>query len=206
MDLFCKSEGNGPPLVLLHGTGGSWEAWASVIPFLAPHRRVFAIDLPGLGASPQLPARSSPTVPALATAVGEWMTETDLERPHVAGNSLGGAVALELAKENRVSSATALSPIGFSNGWEFAYGAASLCAGQRLHLAAHAETTDRAVADLDQWYGEVDRPKPRPARPRAGPPLRPHRSRRPGCRPRPRGPSPWRQSTRPSPSSPCRSP
>jgi pimeloyl-ACP methyl ester carboxylesterase len=63
------------------------------------------------------------------------MVEQNLERPHVAGNSLGGAIALELAEGTRVQSATAISPIGFWNRWEFAYGAASLHvthAGARL--------------------------------------------------------------------------
>jgi pimeloyl-ACP methyl ester carboxylesterase len=135
MELFCVSKGSGPPLVLLHGTGGSWEAWGSVIGLLAPHRRVFAVDLPGFGASPSLPDETPPTIGMLADAVAGWMATSGLERPHVAGNSLGGAVALELAKGDQVASATALSPIGFSNRWEFAYGAASLRAtraGARL--------------------------------------------------------------------------
>jgi pimeloyl-ACP methyl ester carboxylesterase len=135
MDLFYEHVGNGPPLVLIHGTGGSWEAWASVMDLLAPHRQVFAIDLPGFGASRQLPAGSPPSIPALANAVAEWMVERGLERPHVAGNSLGGAIALELARSDGAATVVALSPVGFSNRWEFAYGAASLQitrAGARL--------------------------------------------------------------------------
>lgn len=135
MDLAYRSMGSGPPLVLIHGTGGSWEAWASVTDLLAAHRRVFAIDLPGFGASSPLPAESPPSVPALASAVADWMVEKGLERAHVAGNSFGGAIALELAKHGCAATVTALSPIGFSNRWEFAYGAASLRithAGARL--------------------------------------------------------------------------
>jgi pimeloyl-ACP methyl ester carboxylesterase len=124
--LASDSEGDGPPLILIHGTGGSRAAWDSVIPLLAPHRRVIAIDLPGCGSSPGLPAGTMPTIPALAEAVARWMAERDLGPAHVAGNSLGGGIALELAKGGVVSSATALSPIGFYNRWEFAYGAASL--------------------------------------------------------------------------------
>jgi pimeloyl-ACP methyl ester carboxylesterase len=124
--LGWDSEGDGPALILIHGTGGSRAAWDSVVPLLAPHRRVFVIDLPGCGSSPELPAETMPTIPALAEAVAQWMAERDLGLAHVAGNSLGGAVALEFAKGGVVSSATALSPIGFYSRWEFAYGSVSL--------------------------------------------------------------------------------
>lgn len=126
MDLFYESQGSGAPLVLIHGTGGSWEAWGSVMGRLAPHRQVFAIDLPGFGASRPLTTEQTPSIPALAVAVAEWMCERGLDHPHVAGNSLGGAVALELGKTAPISSVTVMSPVGFSNRWEFAYGAASL--------------------------------------------------------------------------------
>lgn len=119
-------DGDGPPLILIHGTGSSRAAWDPVVPLLAPHRRVFAIDLPGCGASPELPAAVTPTIPALAEAVVRWMAERDLGPAHVAGNSLGGGIALELAMRGAVASATALSPIGFFNQREFAYGSASL--------------------------------------------------------------------------------
>ncbi|MBS1893710.1 MAG: alpha/beta fold hydrolase [Actinobacteria bacterium] len=126
MGLAWDSEGDGLALILIHGTGGSRAAWDSVVPLLAPHRRVFAIDLPGCGASPALPAEVTPTVPALAATVERWMIEQDLGGAHLAGNSLGGGIALELAKGQLVAGATVLSPIGFFNAREFAYGSASL--------------------------------------------------------------------------------
>ena len=92
--LGWDSDGDGPALILIHGTGGSRAAWDSVVPLLAPHRRVFAIDLPGCGSSPELPAETRPTIPALAEAVEQWMAERDLGPAHVAGNSLGGGIAL----------------------------------------------------------------------------------------------------------------
>jgi pimeloyl-ACP methyl ester carboxylesterase len=124
--LAFDSEGDGPPLILIHGTGGSRAAWDSVVPLLAQHRRVIAVDLPGCGSSPGLPVGTTPTITALAEAIARWMAERDLGPAHVAGNSLGGGIALELAKGGVVSSATALSPIGFYSRWEFAYGSASL--------------------------------------------------------------------------------
>ncbi|HEY0278110.1 MAG TPA: alpha/beta fold hydrolase [Solirubrobacterales bacterium] len=124
--LGWDSDGEGSALVLIHGTGGSRAAWDSVVPLLATRRRVLAIDLPGCGTSPALPAETTPTIAALADAIERWMDERDLGPAHVAGNSLGGAVALELAMRGAVASATAISPIGFFNRREFAYGAASL--------------------------------------------------------------------------------
>lgn len=114
MDLFYKSQGSGAPLVLIHGTGGSWEAWGSVMGRLAPHRQVFAIDLPGFGDSRPLATEQTPSIPALAVAVADWMRERGLDFPHVAGNSLDGAVALELGKTAPISSVTIMSPVGFS--------------------------------------------------------------------------------------------
>jgi pimeloyl-ACP methyl ester carboxylesterase len=68
--------------------------------------------MPGFGASP---APSSPlrTIGELADRVAEWMGEQDIEGAHVAGNSTGGGVALELAARGAVASACGLAPIGF---------------------------------------------------------------------------------------------
>ena len=105
--------GTGQPLVLLHGLGHRWQAWSPVLSTLAEHHDVIAMDLPGFGESPVpsggMPIGMRATVTALATA----LEEMGLSRPHVAGNSLGGAIALELATAGLVASATAFSPAGF---------------------------------------------------------------------------------------------
>jgi pimeloyl-ACP methyl ester carboxylesterase len=130
--LVYQRSGSGPPLVLIHGTGGYWRTWLPVIDRLAERREVFAIDLPGFGGSAPLPRERPATIANLADAVARWADDTGLERPHVAGNSLGGAVALELARTGRACSATAISPIGFSTPAEFAYAAFSLRAMHRM--------------------------------------------------------------------------
>jgi pimeloyl-ACP methyl ester carboxylesterase len=73
--------------------------------------------------------------------VAGFLNELGLPRPHVAGNSLGGWIALELAKRGRVRSATALSPAGFHNRLEGAFQRRSLMLAVRAsRLAApHAE-------------------------------------------------------------------
>jgi pimeloyl-ACP methyl ester carboxylesterase len=106
-------EGSGPPLVLLHGIAHHWQAWRPVIELLSDAFDVIACDLPGFGRSDPLPPGVDPTVPAYVDAVARWFDELGLQRPHVAGNSMGGAIALELAAREEVASATALSPAGF---------------------------------------------------------------------------------------------
>ncbi|BCB81855.1 alpha/beta fold hydrolase [Phytohabitans flavus] len=108
-----ERRGAGEPLVLLHGIGHHWQAWLPVLDRLAEVHDVIAIDLPGFGLSP-MPADGLPQDMAKTVeGVAAFIAELGLDRPHVAGNSLGGAIALELAGAGLVSSATALSPAGF---------------------------------------------------------------------------------------------
>ncbi|WP_225839184.1 alpha/beta fold hydrolase [Streptomyces sp. NK08204] len=105
--------GRGEPLVLLHGIGHHLQAWDPVVDILATEREVVAVDLPGFGASPALPAGLAYDLPTTGAVLGALFEALELERPHVAGNSLGGLVALELGREKLVRSVTALSPAGF---------------------------------------------------------------------------------------------
>ncbi|MET8141661.1 alpha/beta fold hydrolase [Sphaerisporangium sp. NPDC005288] len=118
MELAYERRGDGPPLVLLHGIGHHWQAWEPVLDLLAPFRDVIAVDFPGFGASPPLPAGTPYNPETLADAVEAFCARLGVERPHVAGNSLGGYVALTLAARGVVRTATALSPAGFWAGAE----------------------------------------------------------------------------------------
>ncbi|MEV5799969.1 alpha/beta fold hydrolase [Streptomyces collinus] len=105
--------GRGAPLVLLHGIGHHRQAWDPVVDILATEREVIAVDLPGFGASPGLPSGLAYDLPTTNSVLGALFEALDLDRPHVAGNSLGGLLALELGREKLVRSVTALSPAGF---------------------------------------------------------------------------------------------
>ncbi|MFD5518962.1 alpha/beta fold hydrolase [Streptomyces sp. NPDC127066] len=105
--------GTGEPLLLLHGIGHHRQAWDPVIPILAAERDVIAVDLPGFGASPALPEGMTHDLPTVVPLLGALCEALEIERPHVAGNSLGGLLALELGREKLVRSVTALSPAGF---------------------------------------------------------------------------------------------
>jgi pimeloyl-ACP methyl ester carboxylesterase len=117
MPLAHDRTGSGPPLILVHGLGMSKEVWRPVVPLLAREREILALDLPGFGASPPGPH----TVEGHAQAVAAYADELGLERPHVAGNSLGGGIALALGASGRVRSTCAVSPIGFAAGREIPY-------------------------------------------------------------------------------------
>jgi pimeloyl-ACP methyl ester carboxylesterase len=105
--------GSGPPLVLLHGVGHRRQAWDAVLDRLAPHRDVIAVDLPGHGESPLLADTTAPVLGEMLGEVTALLDELGLDRPHLAGNSLGGRLALEAAVVGRAASVTALSPAGF---------------------------------------------------------------------------------------------
>jgi pimeloyl-ACP methyl ester carboxylesterase len=104
--------GAGPPLVLLHGFTDTWRSWELVLPALERERDVLALTLPGHAGGPPLPE------PLTAAAVGDVveaaLDDAGLATAAIAGNSLGGYVALELAARGRATSVVALAPAG---GW-----------------------------------------------------------------------------------------
>ncbi|MGW0845790.1 alpha/beta fold hydrolase [Streptomyces sp. NPDC002787] len=106
-------EGAGEPLLLLHGIGHHRQAWDPVVHILAAEREVITVDLPGFGESPALPDGLAYDLPTTSAVFGAFCEALELDRPHVAGNSLGGLLALELGREKLVRSVTALSPAGF---------------------------------------------------------------------------------------------
>ena len=108
-----ERRGSGDALLLIHGIGHRWQAWEPVIDKLAEHHSVVAIDLPGFGRSPVPDGGMPGSMHDVVGLIAAYLKEEGLERPHVAGNSLGGAIALELAAAGLVSSATAFSPGGF---------------------------------------------------------------------------------------------
>ncbi|MEV0622550.1 alpha/beta fold hydrolase [Nonomuraea sp. NPDC050404] len=121
MDLAFERRGTGAPLILIHGIGHHWQGWLPVMNRLAASHTVIALDLPGFGASPALPPGIPYTAESLADAVESFCARLAIRDPAVAGNSLGGYIALELASRGIVSTAVALSPAGFWSRSELLY-------------------------------------------------------------------------------------
>ncbi|HTZ65066.1 MAG TPA: alpha/beta hydrolase [Solirubrobacteraceae bacterium] len=107
--------GSGEPLVMIHGFSSSPVVWRPVLGRLEPSFDILAVALTGHAGGPQLPAGTPASVSALVDGVEREMDECGFDSAHIAGNSLGGWAALELAQRGRARSVIALSPAG---GWE----------------------------------------------------------------------------------------
>jgi pimeloyl-ACP methyl ester carboxylesterase len=104
--------GSGPPLVCLHGFTDTWRTWELVLPALERHHDVLAPTLLGHAGGPPLEGSVGDAV--IADAVERAMDDAGFATAHIAGNSLGGYVALQLAARGRAESVVALAPAG---GW-----------------------------------------------------------------------------------------
>jgi pimeloyl-ACP methyl ester carboxylesterase len=158
MVLAHERRGGGEPLVLVHGIGSQRQVWSPVLHALAGQRETIAVDLPGFGESPlEAAGRRGPLTPAdHARAVARLLDELGLHTAHVAGNSLGGGVALELARTGRARSATGLSPVGFWTNRENAYSRLVLSATRSLARALAplpaTLTTGSVAQTLGSWH------------------------------------------------------
>jgi len=87
--------GEGPAVVLLHGTGAATHSWRSLMPLLARDTRVIAMDLPGHGFTRGRPSGGL-TLPGMATAVTELLAALDVAPARLIGHSAGAAIALRM--------------------------------------------------------------------------------------------------------------
>jgi len=126
VELNHHRTGSGEPLLMLHGTSSQWQVWRPLFELLGDDHQLIGVDLPGFGESPTLPDGVEPTPYALTDAVEAFLDSHGLGRPAVIGNSLGGWIALELAKRGRARAVTALSPAGFWTPRERAFAIATL--------------------------------------------------------------------------------
>jgi pimeloyl-ACP methyl ester carboxylesterase len=122
--------GQGPPVLLVHGLGGTWRSWETILPALAAEREVIAIDLPGFGRTP--PLEGEVTIAGLADAIADFIGEHGLDGIPAAGTSMGARLVLELARRGVVGSTVALDPGGFWGGWGRVYLAVTLGLSIRL--------------------------------------------------------------------------
>lgn len=115
--LFAADEGSGRKVVVfIHGFGADHRAWDAIRKPLTAAARTLAYDLPGHGGS--LGAEGAGSAKAAAHAVLADLSRRGIEKAHVVGHSMGGAVAalMALAEPARIGSLTLLSPGGFGPG------------------------------------------------------------------------------------------
>jgi pyruvate dehydrogenase E2 component (dihydrolipoamide acetyltransferase) len=140
---ISSGKDSGIPIVLLHGFGGSRRAWDAVVPLLEPERRVVAYDLPGHGGSLSHPKIGSSAVSARVLLAE--LSAAGIDKAHLVGHSMGGAVAAlcGLMAPESCASLTLLAPGGF--GWEVNHRLLRRYAGAR-------EAAEIAIL-LEQFFG-----------------------------------------------------
>ena len=109
-----KTENSNPALVLVHGLGSAGTIWKSLIPDLVNDFTVYSVDLPGHGEASLLKEEKYDPR-SLGEMILQHMQEVhDVQKMHLAGNSLGGWISLEMAahKPAHIESVTALAPAG----------------------------------------------------------------------------------------------
>ena len=136
-------QGSGEPLLLIHPFMLSHEVWADVVPTLAEDYDVVAATLPGHWGGPQV-RRRDVSLDAFADGLEELLDDLGWETCHVAGNSIGGWLALELARRGRARSVVAIAPAG---GWK-QYSWTQMSVGLKFLMLAPLAFFGRAIGDL----------------------------------------------------------
>ncbi len=100
--------GNGPPMLLLHGTGASTHSWRNISPMLASRFTLVMPDLPGHGFTKPPPV-SAFTLPGMASAVGELMAAMSIQPAIVVGHSAGAAVLIRMTLDRLIDPSVIVS-------------------------------------------------------------------------------------------------
>jgi len=109
-------EGEGNPVVFVHGLGGQWQNFIETLPRIAQERRVLALDLPGFGSS-EMPAGGEISIQEYGKVVDGFCEVLGLERVALVGNSMGGFIAAEVTIQNpeRVERLVLISAAGITS-------------------------------------------------------------------------------------------
>jgi pyruvate dehydrogenase E2 component (dihydrolipoamide acetyltransferase) len=111
---FAQEAGcSGDTVVLIHGFAGNHAIWRDVVPILSATHRVLAYDLPGHGNSHPWTETGTPKI--AVRALFDDLRERGIERFHLAGHSMGGAISalMALAEPDKIASLTLFAPGGF---------------------------------------------------------------------------------------------
>jgi pimeloyl-ACP methyl ester carboxylesterase len=118
--------GEGPPLVFVHGLGGSWPNWLEQLPHFGRSHRTIAVDLPGFGHSPM--PRKKITIKGYAETMDRLLDELGIDSTVLVGNSMGGFIGAELAVSfaTRVEKLVLVSAAGITEDYQREGGLRSL--------------------------------------------------------------------------------
>ena len=97
-------QAEGTPIIFVHGFAGDLNSWMFNQPVLAQDHMTYAVDLPGHGASDK--SVKEGTIQEFASALAGFMDSLEIERAHLVGQSLGGAIVLQLAAEKPAMAAS----------------------------------------------------------------------------------------------------
>ena len=108
MQWHVQIAGQGPVLLLLHGTGAATHSWRAMLPLLAEHFMVVAPDLPGHGFTSRPPAGQM-SLPGMARGVAALLARLKMQPFAVAGHSAGAAIAVEMCLNGLISPSALIS-------------------------------------------------------------------------------------------------
>lgn len=112
---YTKREGEGVPVLLVHGFGGDLDNWLFNIDALSAKAPVYALDLPGHGQS--IKAIANPDLKTMVNAVIQLMDHLKLDKAHLVGHSMGGLVCGQTAIDNpkRIASLALICSAGLGD-------------------------------------------------------------------------------------------
>lgn len=136
---YLKLGKGGEPAILIHGFGGDLNSWMFNHETLAADRAVYALELPGHGASSKQVGGG--TIAEFASILGHFMDALNLPRAHLAGHSMGGAVAIEFAlgQPERTVSLTLIASLGLGTEIDGEYIEGFIQAGRRKEIAPQVQ-------------------------------------------------------------------
>ncbi len=102
MNIYFREQGQGSPIILIHGFCETHEIWSGFDTKLSHYGRVISIDLPGFGNSPLPP--TSFTIDVIAEIILKWLKDSQIKDPVLVGHSLGGYVVLAMAVTPNIAS------------------------------------------------------------------------------------------------------
>ena len=139
--LNYREEGNGTPLVLVHGSPGDSRSWGRVVPHLRDRFRVLAIDLPGYGGSDGVPDEPMGRAALMGAAVARLVESVG--RPvRLVAHSFGGVVAVQAAMQaapGTIGKLILFEPVFF----------------RALHITDDRQALDPATAHFEDYVGRV---------------------------------------------------